>query len=185
MRSSTAWVAAICALMLGVPGLSRAQQGASPPTLRAGGLPENFEIDGVLNEPAWDAAEQSDAFTQSDPLEGASPSGRTMVRVLARPNALLIGIVCDAPVSGGTVSFSVRSGRRAWQRGPRADRSRDLSRWSIGLRVRGQPERGTVRRARSIPAARTRTPTGTASGKPPRPGPPPVGARSCGFRCRP
>lgn len=94
--------------MLSVPGLSRAQQGASPPTLRAGGLSENFEIDGVLNEPAWDAAEQSDAFTQSDPREGASPSGRTTVRVLARPNALLIGIDCDSPASGGTVSFSVR-----------------------------------------------------------------------------
>jgi Domain of unknown function (DUF5916) len=78
------------------------------PTLRAGVLPDKLTIDGMLSESAWDTAEPIDAFTQADPMEGASPTGRTMVRVLAGLKALAIGIVCDDPDPSGIVSFSVR-----------------------------------------------------------------------------
>lgn len=107
MRNSVSSVGLACALVLSIPGLSHAQQGAPPPTLRGGTLPESFTVDGVLDEPAWNTADRADAFTQSDPSEGAAPSARTTVRVLAGPNALLVGIVCDLPASGRTVSFSV------------------------------------------------------------------------------
>ncbi|HLG01569.1 MAG TPA: DUF5916 domain-containing protein, partial [Acidimicrobiia bacterium] len=90
-----------------LPGRGWAQDGR-PPTLRVGGLPERFSIDGVLNEPAWNTAERADAFVQSDPMEGAAPSGRTVVRVLAGPKALVIGIVCEDPDPEGIVSFSVQ-----------------------------------------------------------------------------
>src|SRR5215213_4416818 len=83
-------------------------QEVTPPTLRVGVLPQALSIDGLLNEPAWDVADPSDAFAQTDPLEGASPAGRTIVRVLAGPKALVIGVICEDPDPTGIVSFSVR-----------------------------------------------------------------------------
>jgi hypothetical protein len=83
-------------------------QEPAPPRLRAGVLPEQFSVDGVVDEPAWGAAEATEAFAQADPVEGAPPSARTVVRVLAGPRALLIGIICDDPNPSGIVSFSVQ-----------------------------------------------------------------------------
>src|SRR5438876_4284285 len=82
-------------------------QEARPPTLRAGTLPENLVIDGVFSEPAWATTASIDAFTQTDPAEGAPPAGRTVVKVLAGPKALVIGFVCYDPDPMGIVSFSV------------------------------------------------------------------------------
>jgi hypothetical protein len=84
-----------------------AQNGA-PPQLTAGLLQGALTIDGSLTEPAWSTAPAVDAFTQTDPAEGAAPSGRTIVRVLADPRALVIGIVCEDPAPERIVSFSVR-----------------------------------------------------------------------------
>jgi len=78
------------------------------PTLPAGRLVGSITVDGILDESAWTTAEATDAFTQTDPVEGGAPSGRTVVRVLAGPKALVIGIVCDDPDPGGIVSYSVR-----------------------------------------------------------------------------
>jgi hypothetical protein len=83
-------------------------QNVEPPRLRAGTLNRAVQIDGVLDEGEWSSADAVDAFTQTDPSEGAPPSGRTIVRVLAGPKALVIGIVCDDPDPSGIVSFSVR-----------------------------------------------------------------------------
>jgi hypothetical protein len=83
-------------------------QDAAVPSLRVGALPLGLIIDGRLDEPAWAAAEASDAFSQVDPSEGAAPSLRTTVRVLAGTKALAIGIVCDEPDPSRIVSFSVR-----------------------------------------------------------------------------
>ena len=107
IRRVTSFLVLVCPLVVTVPGLSHAQQGALP-TLRGGTLSENFSVDGVLDEPAWRTAERIDTLTQSDPSEGEAPSAQTTVRVLAGPKALLVGIVCDTPASGGMVSFSVR-----------------------------------------------------------------------------
>jgi hypothetical protein len=71
-------------------------------------LPDNLVVDGVLNEPAWQTADSIDAFTQTDPDEGAAPAGRTVVRVLASSKAIVIGIICEDPDPAGIVSFSVR-----------------------------------------------------------------------------
>jgi hypothetical protein len=84
-----------------------AQDGA-PPALRVEALTGPVQIDGLLDEGEWTQAEAVDAFTQTEPVEGAPPSGRTIVRVLAGPKALVIGIVCDDPDPSGIVSFSVR-----------------------------------------------------------------------------
>jgi hypothetical protein len=89
------------------PSISLAQQ-VEPPRIRAGVLPDALTIDGVLDEDAWSTAEPIETFTQTEPSEGASPSARTVVRVLAGPKAVAIGIVCDVSDPSGIVSFSVR-----------------------------------------------------------------------------
>ncbi len=83
-------------------------QDNAPPTLRVGPLSTATSIDGVLDETDWAAAQAIDAFTQTEPSEGATPTGRTTVRVLAGPKALVIGVVCEDPEPSGIVSFSVR-----------------------------------------------------------------------------
>jgi uncharacterized protein DUF5916 len=85
-----------------------AAQEAEPPVLQAGTLPDSLNVDGVLSEPAWMSAAVADAFVQADPAEGETPSGRTMVRVLAGTHAIAIGIVCEDPNPSEIVSFSVR-----------------------------------------------------------------------------
>src|SRR5215204_614639 len=90
-----------------IPAICSAQE-APAPSLRAGVLPSSIAVDGVLDEAAWDAAEKIDAFTQVDPIDGGPPTARTIVRVLAGPKALAIGVVCEDSAPKGIVSFSVR-----------------------------------------------------------------------------
>lgn len=99
--------AAISAAAIAVGAMS-ADAGQEVPRLRAGVLTEQLRIDGALNEPAWSSADAADAFTQTDPTEGARPSGRTVVRVLASPKVLVIGIVCEDSAPDRIVSFSAR-----------------------------------------------------------------------------
>jgi hypothetical protein len=80
----------------------------APRTLRAASLPADIFIDGVLDEPAWLAADVTAGFLQTDPTEGAPPSGATRVRVLAGVKAIVIGIECDDPNPAGIVSFSTQ-----------------------------------------------------------------------------
>ncbi len=81
---------------------------AVAPTLRAGTGPDMVMMDGALTEAVWASTEPIDAFTQTEPVEGAPATGRTLVRVLANPRVLVIGIVCEYPGDVGIVSFSVR-----------------------------------------------------------------------------
>ena len=83
-------------------------QTVEAPRLRAGAVTGGVTIDGSLNESAWMTAEAVDAFLQTDPVEGAAPSARTIVRVLANDGAVVVGIVCEDPEPAGIVSFSVR-----------------------------------------------------------------------------
>ena len=73
-----------------------------------GSLSDTVRIDGVLDEPEWAAADSIGRLTQIDPTEGAPPTGRTIVRVLADAKAIVIGIVCEDSDPSGIVSFSVR-----------------------------------------------------------------------------
>jgi hypothetical protein len=83
-------------------------QSPSPPTLEAAALPRAMRIDGVLDEEIWQSASAIDALTQTDPREGAPSSARTIVRVLAGPDGLVIGVLCEDDDPSGLVSFSVR-----------------------------------------------------------------------------
>lgn len=65
-------------------------------------------MDGALDEPAWSTAQLVDDFRQTDPSEGAPPTFRTSVRLLADSRALIVGIVCEDSSPSEIVSFSVR-----------------------------------------------------------------------------
>ena len=83
-------------------------QEITQPRLGVGPLDAAMKIDGALDEAAWRQAPVADGFLQTDPQEGAAPSMQTRVQVLAGPDALVIGITCDAPDPSAVVSFSVR-----------------------------------------------------------------------------
>jgi hypothetical protein len=84
---------------------SRAQQ-AGAPVLRAGARNGEVRLDGVLSEPAWAATEVIENLTVIEPLEGGAPVGRTTVRLLAGPDAILVGLECFDPDPSGIVAYS-------------------------------------------------------------------------------
>jgi hypothetical protein len=61
------------------------------PVLFAFPLVGRIDIDGILDEEAWEAAEAFTEFTQREPNEGQPCSERTEVRILVGPEALYIG----------------------------------------------------------------------------------------------
>jgi hypothetical protein len=101
-------VACIASLVVLSVSVASAGQETVAPSIRAGVMPERLTVDGMLDEAAWRDAEIVDSFAQTEPTEGAPPTLRTTVRVLAGPKGLAIGIVCEEPDPDGVVSFSVR-----------------------------------------------------------------------------
>jgi hypothetical protein len=69
-------------------------------------LDGEVSLDGLLDERTWEAADSIPNLTAIEPVEGAAPRGRTVVRVLAGPHALVLGIECYDPDPSGIVSFS-------------------------------------------------------------------------------
>ena len=88
--------AVIVALMLpalvgGVSAQTRAAPAALEPAfLRWSTGP--VRLDGVLNDPAWLAADSLSDFTQLDPDEGQPATERTVVRLLGTAEGLYIGL---------------------------------------------------------------------------------------------
>ncbi|MGQ0704232.1 MAG: DUF5916 domain-containing protein [Gemmatimonadales bacterium] len=111
MQRRPAWVVSLVLLALDGAGLgvseSRAQ--AAPearPALRAAQLNGDLKLDGVLSEAAWATADSIPAFTQTEPVQGGTPTGRTVVWVLANGGFLVIGIRADDPEPGKIVSYA-------------------------------------------------------------------------------
>ena len=66
-----------------------------------------IEVDGRLDEEAWERAIPITDFTQQEPVEGGTPSERTEIRVVYDEDALYIGaILYDDPE--GIVVFQKR-----------------------------------------------------------------------------
>ncbi len=93
------------AAALAIPASARPAD--EKPVLRSGTLPDDFTLDGILDEPAWAAADSIDNLTMIEPDEGAEPTVRTVVKVLSGPDAVVFGIRCAEPEPDGIVSFSV------------------------------------------------------------------------------
>jgi hypothetical protein len=97
------------ALAAGFLGLAAAGPLAAQderPRLAAGALPQGLRLDGLLDEPAWLAADSIADLTRIEPEVGGPTTGRTVVRVLADRTTLVVGVVCYDPNPGGIVSFS-------------------------------------------------------------------------------
>src|SRR5829696_5565980 len=113
MTVSRATKLAILAVILSavasaIPASVLAQAAAFPvtrPRLRAAPSQGVVRIDGRLDERAWAGADSAE-LVQVEPREGAPPEGRTVVRVLAMTDAIVMGIRADDPDAGRLVSFS-------------------------------------------------------------------------------
>jgi len=85
---------------------SAGAEGDVRPTLRVGALPDGLRLDGMLDEPAWSLAPSIEDLVMVEPRQGQRPTGRTTVRVLAGPRALVFGVRCDDPDAAHIVSFT-------------------------------------------------------------------------------
>jgi hypothetical protein len=100
----------VCIFALSVwPSAIDAQ--TSPPNgaraaLRVGAVSGAITLDGRLDEPAWAAADSIPTLTVIEPTEGAPPSGRTVVRVLADGSAIVVGVRADDPEPDRITSFA-------------------------------------------------------------------------------
>jgi hypothetical protein len=81
--------------------------GEGRPMLAVGALPDGLRLDGILDEPAWAAAPASSDLVMVEPREGAPPTARTTVKVLAGPRALVFGVRCQDPDPAGIVTFTL------------------------------------------------------------------------------
>jgi Domain of unknown function (DUF5916) len=99
-----------------VPVKKNGQESAAPAetdnqseqhSLKVGVLPKSaILLDGVLNEEVWAEAEAISNLTTIEPEEGGVPVGKTIVKVLANPTEIIIGVLCNDPDPSGIVSNS-------------------------------------------------------------------------------
>ncbi|ARA93182.1 hypothetical protein AWN76_008435 [Rhodothermaceae bacterium RA] len=80
------------------------------PTLQAVPVPTTARLvlDGRLDEPFWETAPAAEAFRQQEPLEGAAPTERTVVRVAFDENHLYIGAVLYDAEPDGILAYQRR-----------------------------------------------------------------------------
>jgi hypothetical protein len=97
-------------------------QDAERPTLRAGRIDgagngpvqqaaapaprHTISLDGRLSEPVWATVDSISNLVTVEPEEGGTPEGRTVVKVLVSPDAIIIGARCYDKDPKGVVSFS-------------------------------------------------------------------------------
>ena len=94
-------------MALSLPAIAVGQSTPHPvPALRAGPGAANVRLDGRLDEPGWRSTDSIADLTQVEPVEGARPTGRTTVRVLASADAIVVGIVAYDPEPARIVSYT-------------------------------------------------------------------------------
>ena len=83
-------------IALGLSLLGCAARGAERPTLSVPRASGPLQIDGVLNEPAWQSAGIASEFVLIGPREGQAPDESTTVRVLRDGERVVFGIWCQS-----------------------------------------------------------------------------------------
>ncbi|MBE0594724.1 MAG: carbohydrate binding family 9 domain-containing protein, partial [Gemmatimonadales bacterium] len=95
--------AALLIVALGAPAELRAQE--SRPAVTAVHAATPIELNGRLDEPAWEQAPAATDFTQREPEEGVPATQRTEVRFLFDRDALYVGArMYDSEGAAGVVS---------------------------------------------------------------------------------
>ncbi len=79
---------------------------ATPPVLTAAALPAGVTVDGRLDEPAWATADSIACLVEVEPRQGAAPSARTVIKVLANADELLIAVAAHQPDGVHIVSYA-------------------------------------------------------------------------------
>ncbi|MCG6954476.1 MAG: carbohydrate binding family 9 domain-containing protein [Gemmatimonadetes bacterium] len=100
-------------LLFGPRGLSAQSRGTSEsavgqarPTLTFAPLAGRITLDGRLNEAAWGTADSIGELTEVEPRQGATPAARTVVKALASPDEIVIGVVAYQPGGVPVVSYA-------------------------------------------------------------------------------
>ena len=111
-RRRLRWMAALAGaasvLTMGAAGVPpAAAQGQTPspaPAATAARVTSPIRIDGLLDEEAWSQAPVIDGLVQVEPIQGATPSEGTEVRVAFDAGNLYFGIVCRDRTPSAIVS---------------------------------------------------------------------------------
>ena len=100
----------------GPPPQSVAGGATVAPALRAVQVApaEGINLDGRLDEPAWQRAVSATGFRQKDPVEAAEPSERTEVKVVLDNNDLYIGAILYDSDPDGILAFQKRRDAGLW-----------------------------------------------------------------------
>lgn len=76
------------------------------PSLRVSLANAVVHVDGRLDEAAWQSADSIPDLFQVEPVERATPSGRTVVRVLVSADALIVGVRAEYAPGTPIVAFA-------------------------------------------------------------------------------
>lgn len=98
---------ALASVVIGTSALTRPldAQDQPHPSLRVGRA-ESIRVDGRLDEAAWAATDSITTLGQAEPRSNEPAGFRTVVRVLATPDAIVVGIRADDPEPAGIVAFT-------------------------------------------------------------------------------
>src|SRR5438045_3458622 len=88
------------------PTAAQIKDSLARPAVRLTQTMDKIRVDGQLTEPAWTTADSIAGLTQVEPNEGVAPSMRTVVRVIATADAIVIGVRADDPEPSRIVSFA-------------------------------------------------------------------------------
>jgi hypothetical protein len=79
---------------------------ASRPTVRVGRLTGPLQLDGRLDEPVWSTTDSIGDLTQIEPVQGGTPLGRTVVRIVGDGGGIVFGIRADDPDPSRITAFA-------------------------------------------------------------------------------
>ena len=99
----------LCAIALLTVGVTPVNAQNTGSTQRASvriGAAQVIHLDGQLREPVWLTVDSIAPLTQVEPAQGAAPSARTVVRIIATGDAIVFGIEADNPPGVGLVAFA-------------------------------------------------------------------------------
>ena len=96
---------ALALLFASAPSVRAQTNAIERPSLRVSSG-EAVHVDGKLNEAIWQTADSIRALTQLEPNQGATPGGRTVIRVAATADAIVFGIRADNPPGVTSVAFA-------------------------------------------------------------------------------
>lgn len=85
---------------------AQAQDQNTRPSVRITPVTGDIRIDGHLSEAVWSTADSIAGLTQVEPDQGAAPSMRTVVRVIATADAIVVGVRADDPEPSRIVSYA-------------------------------------------------------------------------------